>query len=137
MIRVKEIRILFVEGAVSRSEAATAKPFTSYADADRCLRRLASESPEGGAYDKTDILITFEDGTEYRARVDLTREHATQPSILGDHVREHCLYHSGRAVPPWFRSEPETWSQWLAQVCNEETQRHYARVLDGYALDDT
>jgi hypothetical protein len=136
MIKVKEIRILFVEGAVSRSDAATRQRFTSFADADRYLRYLADQAPVGGPYDKTDVLITFEDGTEYRARVDLTREHATQPSILGLHVQRHCLYHSGRAAPPRFQSEPETWLQWLAQVCDEEAQAQYARILDRYALDD-
>jgi hypothetical protein len=136
MIKVKEVRILFVEGHVSRSDEAARQRFSTYADADRYLRHLAHQAPEGGAYDKTDVLITFEDGAKYRARLDLTREHAAQSGILGPHVQSYCLYHSGRAAPPRFRSEPETWFQLLAQICDEEARLQYARFLDCYSLGD-
>lgn len=77
--------------------------FESFADVNRALRAAAAFAPEGGAYRKTEIEITFADGESYTARVDLTREH-TLGDVLGGHVSKVLRCRSGRGAP-WLSAE--------------------------------
>jgi hypothetical protein len=60
---------------------------TSVGWANRLLAGAALQAPEGGAYDKTELVIR--DGEwSYTARIDLTREMATQPNIIVSHLQD-------------------------------------------------
>lgn len=60
--------------------------------AEQAIVRARRTAPEGGCYDKTDFLITWEDGSQYKGRIDLQGfETAPEQTLLG-HIREHCEY---------------------------------------------
>lgn len=71
-----------------RGAAESRGTITSTAWANRLLAGAALQAPEGGAYDKTEVVISDGAAFTYTARVDLTREMATQPSILVTHLQD-------------------------------------------------
>ncbi len=92
---VREIKIQWSESARLRD----GQTFGSFAEANVALRFAAQDAPEGGAYDKTGFLMTYEDGETYEGRIDLTRK-MTTGDVLGDHVRGFQSTRSGRVCPP-------------------------------------
>ena len=116
-IKVKTINFPFSES----SQINTKKVFTSWDDAELHLR-LATP-PKLGYY-KTDFLITFEDGAEYKGRYDIGDE-----SGLRHHVVFIALTYSGRHKPYHFSDE-----QWEA-FKKENTYESYGELLDKYEIE--
>lgn len=72
--------------------------FTTFGACNLALRDLASRAPgSGGGYHKTDVLLGWADASEFKIRIDLTREHATYPrDLVADELRAHLTFHAGR-----------------------------------------
>ena len=71
----------------------------SLAQANRLLSSAALQAPLGGAYDKTEVRISWGpegDRTTYTARVDLVRGMAGMEDIIGDHLRQTATWTQAR-----------------------------------------
>ena len=66
-IKVRSVEIHRAEGP---SHLCITRTAGSFAEANRILRENAETAPKGGAYDKHDVTVTFEDGETYEARMD-------------------------------------------------------------------
>lgn len=69
-MKVQTIKIERVEGFTEDLMEVTLKTFEA---ANKTVSMMAKTAPDDGSYDKADFLITWEDGQEYRGRVDLTK----------------------------------------------------------------
>lgn len=90
LVPVKEIVIIRAEGPT----ALCGKPQRagSWIEANTILRQNARTAPKGGAYDKHDFTVTFDDGETYQGRYDL---HFEGPYDLAGHVRDMIGYLAG------------------------------------------
>lgn len=68
-IRVKSIVLTRAEG--SGVEVNKPMTFSSFAQAAAKLKQWARTAPPGGAYDKCDFKVTWDDGQVYNGRYDL------------------------------------------------------------------
>jgi hypothetical protein len=85
MIKVAAITVARAEGPTDLCGEITV---TDWKQAELVVRMNASTAPEGGAYDKTDITINYEDGFEYRTRLDVKAEMMDELDSLETHIRE-------------------------------------------------
>jgi hypothetical protein len=106
---VEKVEILFVEG--KRRHGVPGR-FPSFALANAALARCASDAPKGGAYDKCDVKVTFEDDFSYTCRIDLHHASERQETSTGSlvdlierHVREHLEFSSGQRKPAHMTQE--------------------------------
>ena len=125
MIKATTIEVTFTE-AGDRFRGT----FETWIGADVALGRIA-DARRGPGYSKTDVLITWADGEQYKARLDITA--GSLPS-LARHVRQHCEAMTGRRVPDGRTSEE--WTRFLAAVVKPEQSAGLARILDCYALGE-
>lgn len=107
--------------------------FATWGDANVGLSRIArAHGNQGPGYSKTDVLITWADGTrsgkQYRARLDIT---AGSTPDLATHVRDNCEYMTGRRVPS--HRTPE---QFLADFCKPESKAALETILDTCEIGD-
>ena len=69
------------------------RTFNDFESANLFLRELARNAPgPNEGYYKTDFMIVFEDGEDYKGRIDLTN---FETPDLGDHVRKFVRFYSG------------------------------------------
>lgn len=94
-IKVVKVDLERVEGRIDERFAAS---FSSVEAAERLLALWARTAPDDGTYDRTDFLVTFEDGETYGGRIDLQRQHEEGYSILG-HIRDEVAFYAGVARP--------------------------------------
>lgn len=82
--------------------------FTSAAWVSKLLAGAALSAPEGGCYDKTEVVIT--DGSwTYTARIDLTREMAVQgKDILITHLQDVVRW-ADREIARHASGTPSAW----------------------------
>jgi hypothetical protein len=129
VIKVARIAITRAEGLPH--ECGVTHICGTWDDADAVLKRMAATAPDSGGYDKTDFRITWEDGETYLGRYDLTRADETGAS-LGRHVRDFCLFYSGRWRPEHLRE-----AQYRAIVDRDpELRDAIARLLDTHQIGD-
>lgn len=91
-VPVKEIEITYNEGPHSHA----GRKFSTFDAVNSALYVIGSRCPEDGSYYKTDIKVTWEDGTEWEAKMDLNPR---SPWNLGMHILEHCTFFGGDAPP--------------------------------------
>lgn len=116
------IRFPFSESEVIN----TRRKHMSWADADAAIRRAARVAPENGCYDKTDFVITWSDGTEYKGRIDIARKHAEQDHPLSQHVWGHMVFHGGMCDPLPSHATPESYVEYL-RVVHRDSPSDYAQ----------
>jgi len=102
-IKVKSIRIYG-----SESSYAGDNTFDGWFDAGVHIRGIAKWAPRGGAYDKTQFKVTFEDGSVYDGRLDI--QHYTMPyegseNDLAQHIHNHLSFYAGNWCPPHMTGE--------------------------------
>ncbi len=75
--------------------------FFSIHSANTYLRQLSRShcKAEMEGYYKTDFKITFEDGMEYAGRIDLTSTHCEIYNVIGKHISDYVLFHTGKGKP--------------------------------------
>lgn len=72
----------------------------SFKEANANLAHLSMFAPKGGAYNKCDFTITFEDGEEYTGRYDL-KHYTEELPALDNHVKSFVGISSGLQKPAW------------------------------------
>ena len=122
-IPVTKIEILYTEGTPK-----TPRTFQSWRDVDAFVFSIG-ESARGRGYRKTGFCVTFADGDTYEGRIDA----CPGDTNIRKHMRQHCLYYSGRSTP-WHKSEEE-WGAFLSQVVKPEVRAALGRILDTYDLE--
>lgn len=102
-----------------------------WADANMILRANSTTAPKGGAYDKHDFKVTFEDGQTYSGRYDLKHWEEEQPDLAG-HVRAFLRYLAGHA-PAWMTENPEVLAHYQKdREANPEEVAEAKRWLETY-----
>lgn len=92
----------------------------SWDEANKILLALSQTAPgyDTGGYDKTDFLITFEDGEQYKGRYDL-KHYAVEDPDLYKHVSDHLLIHAGDLKPKHISLD-----QYQAFLKHEDAEMH-------------
>jgi hypothetical protein len=83
----------------------------------------------GGGYHKTAFRVTWADGETYEGRID-ARPGRTN---IREHMRNYCLYHSGRSFPGHYTAEQ--WAAYLNECVKPEKRAALAHILDTYEID--
>lgn len=109
-IKVKTVEITFSENRVFQQRFCGKQHpvFTTIEDATTLLRALAINGPTLG-YDKTDYVITWEDGYQHKGRYDLHHISQQQDNPnhcvdLSDHLRSFIEFLTGDHKP-WHKTE--------------------------------
>lgn len=126
MKKAIKIEIERVEGKKSECGRHTVTTWTA---ANTLLNQMSHTAPECGGYDKTDFKVTFDDGSEYAGRVDLSRD---QSQNLGYHILEFARFYSGRHCPSHL--DDSDYSRLMSQHSPEQKEA-YGQILDEYDLD--
>lgn len=100
---------------------------------DKILWKMSESAPKTGAYDKTDFLITFEDGETYAGRYDLKHWTVETPS-LRQHVNALVGCYAGRVQPPWTIERPETWERMKKDFEAQGWTKRFGDFMDKYDL---
>jgi hypothetical protein len=94
---VTSIWLRRAEGPTSECVEAT---LSTFAEADRQIRKWARSAPKGGGYDKVDFLVKWSNGDSYEGRFDMKRDHTTGGDFLQDQIRQHLRFVTGDYCPP-------------------------------------
>src|SRR5690625_3874477 len=86
--KIKSITIERIEG--NFEDCFTIKA-TSFEQAEQAIKLMSMTAPIDG-YDKTDIMIKWNDGSSYQARIDLQAHMATIDNNLIDHIKGSMFY---------------------------------------------
>jgi hypothetical protein len=73
---IKTIRIEFSEGTIEVGEMVQGRDFKSPEGWAAAHAALQADAPEGGAYTKTFIVVTYANGETKTGRIDITRSSA-------------------------------------------------------------
>lgn len=109
-IKVKEITIVRAEGPSRLCDIVQVAE--SFAEANTILMSNSSSAPKGGAYDKHDFKVVWEDGQEYNGRYDL-KHFSEEFPYLDRHIVSFLSYLAG--TPPL----------WMERLGNEEALKRY------------
>ena len=132
--RLPVVPLAGVEIPFSEAERLNGLSFATWAEAESALRWEARRFDAAGwGYRKTDFVLRWQDGHEYRGRLDLCAEHADRGAPLAEHVRGYCLRRSGRDEA-FARDYAGTLAAFDAR--NPEGRAQCALILDRYALSD-
>lgn len=98
IVRIQSIQIMRGEGN-GREDPMLGKwqTFTSIKDADRRLREISNTAPRSGGYDKTDVIVTLDDGSTFKGKFDV--KHFSQPNAdlsIAQHIREELMFSAGK-----------------------------------------
>jgi hypothetical protein len=122
-IAAVKIEILWTEADNYKRPA-----FDSWADVDIVLFGIGA-TVKGGGYHKTAFRVTWADGETYEGRID-ARPGRTN---IREHMRDYCLYHSGRAHPWHYTAED--WAAYLDECVPSDRRAALAHILDTYEID--
>ena len=103
---VTSIEITRAEGPARLCRIRT---FKTWRNASAALAAAANTYPEGGAYDKHDLVVTFADGETYKGRLDCKRDGSD--CDVAAHVRETLEFYAGARRPA--HMTPEQYSTYL------------------------
>lgn len=91
--------------------------------ADQRLKEWAVTAPSTGAYDKCDFIVEFTDGSTYRGRFDLQRQHRCERNLIQRHII-HLLNYLAGLDPAWMDKE-----KYRAYIAANALQAAEARSL--------
>lgn len=93
--------------AITRAEGPArlckTRVFKTWKNASAALLAAAHTYPEGGCYDKHDLVVTFADGETYSGRLDCKRDGGDCDVAL--HVREYVEFLAGARKPDHMSEE--------------------------------
>ena len=99
-IFIKSIEITRAEGSsVYDPNLGKTQKFNNVKDADKRLLEISRTAPATGGYDKTDVKVTFEDGTTYEGRWDI--KHFSQMNAdltIKDHIKQNFNFFAGNTL---------------------------------------
>lgn len=136
--------VLFRITGSESSYADTETLFYSWYEIGQHLRdSIAPRAPKGGGYDKTNVVITFADGWEYEARLDI--KHTTEvdnETDLAKRIYDHLRFHSGGYGPESFGPDGQfshlTYQQYANYIGRDpEGIAKVLEVLDKYLIPET
>ena len=100
--RLKTAAILWSEGGREKFP----KTYNSFREVESAIRDIASlMAADRGGYDKTEFLLTFEDGMRYEGRIDVVPSESSAPRPLRDHVSSLLNFYAGNYCPPHMTKE--------------------------------
>lgn len=107
----RKIPVVFIEITRAEGPARLCKTriFKTWRNASAALVTAMNTYPEGGAYDKHDLVITFADGETYKGRLDCKRDGSD--CDVAAHVRETMEFYAGARCPA--HMTPEQYSTHL------------------------
>jgi hypothetical protein len=70
--------------------------------ADKVLWQWSLLTPQGGGYDKTRVLIIWQDGSSFVDRIDLNRKWGAERRTLSGHVKHAIAFMAGVGAPARF-----------------------------------
>ena len=94
------------------------------------LREISATAPKGGCYDKTDVVISFADGTEWEARFDV--KHFTEPdndTDLRQHVRDFLFFQLHPEKIQWVRDMANS-NRWVERDRAKEILANMTKRAD-------
>jgi hypothetical protein len=136
MVKVAKIVVTRAEGR--HEECGIPHECKTFAEANTVLRKMARTAPDGGGYDKTDFVVTYEDGETYEGRFDLT---FTGNELLENHMRGHVEFSAGVKMPYHFvtrygEGAKARYESYLNEIVKPEGVEAYKKFLATYALED-
>ena len=135
-IGIKKVEVTRAEGP---SHLCGTKIVSTLAEANEILVRNAETAPKGGAYDKHDFLIEFEDGEVYQGRIDVHHPSYEKPEKIGEHVIHHLRFYGGLCTPEELPSHftPEKYRNFITQQHGGTiNSSEYVEFLNKYNLAD-
>lgn len=111
-IRPVSISITRAEGPARLCRTRT---FKVWANASAALLADSHTYPEGGSYDKHDLVVTFADGEIYKGRLDCKRDGSD--CDVARHVRENVEFMAGARRPAHI--SPEKYLEMLREDPSE------------------
>ena len=127
-IPVQSIELLYAEGRIGFTEQFM-KTYENFDQSDAALRRMASDAPECGAYNKVNYKVTFTDGETYEGRICLKRHDEFHSRIIPRSMNSFVGFHAGRHCPDHMTRE--SYQRFLDRF-GEETLKEYADFQDQY-----
>jgi len=124
------LRSILIHRAEGRPEECIERRVSSFEEADAVIRQMARTAPEDGSYDKTDIVVEFEDGKKFGFRFDMERGHSISVNLQGD-ARRHVEFFAGRWCPP--RMRPDRYETYLGYYPQEQ-KAAFAELLDKHEI---
>ena len=148
-VKLKEVEFGDMEGSANYIKRFKGRRAGTFEAANRILHdmafacRLDGLGENMGCY-KTDVKVTWEDGTEYGARIEMTPNYCQDRDwTLEAHIRQFATCYSGRLTEDkmpshWEdrgRTRAQTYEMLMSRV-DEEHRAFYGKILDAYALSD-
>lgn len=95
--KIKAVKIWLnrAEGPTSECGEITFENVNVWERADKMLATWCETSPKDGSYDKVDFTVIFEDGEDYRGRLDLKHWSIQSPSVA-KHMVSFLTFYAGR-----------------------------------------
>lgn len=133
-VNVQKISITRAEGPVeSTPETVEADSFKRI---DIQLFEWSKTAPKGGAYDKCDFTVTFEDGTEYNGRYDLKHFTETQDEgsviNLAKRIRDHLKVTSLVERPSHFSDDE--WKRYKDFIQSKGFDQEASEFINNYNI---
>ena len=116
MVKVRSVYLEPIEGV---GEATLFQGPTAMADAQKQLRKWGFDAPapETGCYDKTDFVVTFQDGDTYSGRYDLQGDGLAGGKTIAEQMVQFVGFIAGTYRPAWCSDE-----EW-ASICERNKDR--------------
>lgn len=135
-IGIRKVEITRAEGP---SDLCGTKTVSTLTEANAILANNAETAPKGGAYDKHDFLIEFEDGEVYQGRIDVHHPSYAPTEKVGQHVIEFLRFYGGLCQPEELPSHftPEKYINFITnQHGGTINHSEYVEFLNKYDLRD-
>ena len=120
------------EGTETQVGAQTVTGLKVWQKANNVLFAIAL-TVEGG-YDKCGFTVTFDDGDTYEGRIDVYPCGEGKNETLEEHIRLHCLFHTGQASAPWMGKK--RYREFLKAVVKPAQHEALMAILETYKLGD-
>lgn len=99
------------------------------------LREWSKDCPKGGGYDKTEMIVSFEDGFQYKTRLDV--KHFSEPNNDTDPakaIRLEWEFNSGRIdVNIYPEDQRDGVREYIAEL-DAEYKEGFGQMLDTYQV---
>jgi hypothetical protein len=129
-IPVQSVELLYAEGRIGFTEQFM-KTYEDLDQSDIALRKMASDAPDCGSYNKVGYKVTFADGETYEGRICLKRHDEFHSHIISRSMGSFVGFHAGRHCPDHMTRK--SYQQFLDRL-GEETLKEYADFQDQYSF---
>jgi hypothetical protein len=94
---------------------------STFQEAENIILKAAIHAPDTGAYDKTDFILTWSNGQQYKGRFDIQYKHTLTIKPLYNHVMSFINHVITDTEKGWY---------------SEDQKEGYKELLDNYSFDD-